>query len=120
MLEYNKQFLATYTLYQSLLKAVHDNDFQTFNQLIHTDDSNLSGYMQTSLKTLRKHQTFIQNTFNYPYSNGRIEGNHNKIKVLNRVAYGYRNLGNYIDRIVLNFNLRSTPKNHKNESQLAS
>lgn len=52
MLEYNQQFLATYTLYQSLLKAFHDNDYQAFSQLIHTDDANLSGYMQTSLKTL--------------------------------------------------------------------
>lgn len=120
MLDYNEQFLATYTLYQSLLKAIHDNDYQAFRQLINTSYSELSGYMQTSLKTLRKHQSFIQNTFIYPYSNGRIEGNHNKIKVLSRVAYGYRNLGNYIDRIILNFNLKSTPKNRKNESQLAS
>lgn len=72
--------------------------------------------MQTSLRTLRKHQTFIQNTFNYPYSNGRIEGNQNKIKVLNRVAYGYRNLGNYIDRIVLN--IRHLTKSHLTQNRL--
>ena len=72
--------------------------------------------MSVSLKTLRKHQHSIKNTFRYPFSNGRIEGNHNKIKVLNCVAYGFRNLGNYIDRIILHFNLR---KNPANENQLA-
>ncbi|WP_081503791.1 transposase [Paenisporosarcina sp. TG-14] len=44
---------------------------------------------------LRKHLLFIENSFIYLYNNGRIEGTNNKIKVLNRVAYGYRNFQNY-------------------------
>ena len=66
----------------------------------------ISNYMRTSLKTLRKHLPFIQNSFIYPYNNGRIEGINNKIKVLNRVAYGYRNFMNYKKRIILHFKLK--------------
>ncbi|HLQ74857.1 MAG TPA: transposase [Alloiococcus sp.] len=35
-----------------------------------------------------------------------MEGMNNKIKVLNRVAYGYRNFNNYKNRIILHFNLK--------------
>jgi len=37
---------------------------------------------------------------------GRIEGINNKIKVLNRVASGYRNFHNFKKRIILHFKLR--------------
>ena len=66
--------------------------------------------MRASLKTLRKHLPFIENSFIYPYNNGRIEGNKNKIKVLNRVAYGYRNFQNYRKRILLHFKLKPSVK----------
>ncbi|WP_436426901.1 transposase, partial [Kurthia gibsonii] len=48
----------------------------------------------------------IENSFMYPFNNGRIEGIHNKIKVLNRVAYGYRNFTNYRQRIFIHFKLK--------------
>nr|WP_200795847.1 transposase [Halolactibacillus halophilus] len=35
--------------------------------------------------------------------NGRTEGINNKIKVLNRGAYGYRNFKHYNNRILLHF-----------------
>ncbi|MGH2119037.1 MULTISPECIES: transposase [Aerococcus] len=34
-------------------------------------------------------------------TNGRIEGLNNKIKVLKRIAYGYRNFQNFRTRILL-------------------
>ena len=62
--------------------------------------------MNTSLKTLRKHSPYIKNSFYYTYNNGRIEGINNKIKVLNRVAYGFRNFNIYKNRILLHFKLK--------------
>ncbi|HLQ74400.1 MAG TPA: transposase, partial [Bacillota bacterium] len=56
------------------------------------------------------HLPFIENSFLYPYNNGRIEGINNKIKVLNRVAYGYRNFNHFKSRIMLNFKLRAKIK----------
>ncbi|WP_392450424.1 transposase [Staphylococcus massiliensis] len=42
------------------------------------------------------------NTLNHPMiTNGPIEGINNKIKLLKRNAYGYRNYANFRDRILL-------------------
>jgi len=41
------------------------------------------------------HLPYIKNSLKSPYHNGRIEGIKNKIKVLNRVAYGYGNFHNF-------------------------
>lgn len=71
--------------------------------------------MKTSLKTLRKHLPYVKNTFIYPYSNGKIEGINNKIKVLSRVAYGYRHFINYKNRILLHFSMK--PKNQTKTAQ---
>ncbi len=117
MLDYDDIFRLNYNTYQSLMKAVDDNDIHLLRQLVTTVHPDLTHHLKTSLKTLAKHLNYIENTFTYTYSNGRIEGNHNKIKVLNRIAYGFRNLGNYIDRITLYFNLKP---NHKKENLLAS
>ncbi|WP_192812629.1 transposase [Paenisporosarcina sp. TG-14] len=75
--------------------------------------------MRTSLKTLRKYLRFIENSFIYPYNNGRIEGINNKINVLNRVAYGYRNFQNYKNRIILPFKLKPADKQSE-QKQLRS
>src|SRR5690625_5812253 len=69
--------------------------------------------MKTSSKTLRKHLPYIKNSFIYPYNNGRIEGINNKIKVLNRVAYGYRSFTNFKNRIILHFKLKPVSSGYK-------
>ncbi|MFL2125348.1 ISL3 family transposase [Marinilactibacillus psychrotolerans] len=107
MLAYDSELKETYRVYQAILKAVEHNDSKQLRQLLDQSTSpELSGYMKTSLKTLRAHFPHIQNTFYYPYNNGKIEGINNKIKVLNRVAYGYRNFIHYKNRIILHFNLK--------------
>ena len=62
-------------------------------------DSNLAEYYECS-NTLINWQTEILNTFDYPYSNGFTEGCNNKIKVLKRNAYGYRNFKRFRNRIM--------------------
>jgi transposase len=42
----------------------------------------------------------ILNSFDYPYTNGFTEGINNKIKVLKRNAYGYRNFERFRNRIL--------------------
>jgi len=120
MLDYSPELKANYTLYQELLRAMTNRDFSTLENILERRSSMLiSSYMKTSLKTLRKHLPYIKNSFIYPYNNGRIEGINNKIKVLNRVAYGYRNFTNFKNRILLHFKFKSvqirpeTKTNHK-------
>ena len=114
MLTYSPVLKVNYDLYQSLLKAMATKDFEALKfQLNEPVNPLISSYMRTSLKTLRKHLPYIENSFIYPYNNGRIEGINNKIKVLNRVSYGYRNFQNYKKRILLHFKLKPTEFNDK-------
>jgi transposase len=41
--------------------------------------------------TLKAYKPYILAWYDYPLSNGPVEGTNNKIKVLKRQAYGYRN-----------------------------
>ena len=107
MLDYNDELKANYILYQQLLRAISDRDFKALeNTLQKPNDPMISNFMKTSLKTLKKHLPYIENSFIFPFNNGRIEGINNKIKVLNRIAYGYRNFTNYKNRIMLHFKFK--------------
>lgn len=50
---------------------------------------------------LRLWREEILNCFDYPYTNGFLEGKNNRIKVIKRTAYGYRNPQNFRQRIML-------------------
>ena len=52
-------------------------------------------------KTYLNWSTEICNSFEVPFSNGVIEGTNNKIKVLKRMAFGFRNFFNFRTRILL-------------------
>lgn len=64
---------------------------------------NLPKTMKKARKTLKKHKEEIINSFKYSFSNGPLEGINNKIKVINRTAYGYRNFYNFRLRILSSF-----------------
>ncbi len=54
----------------------------------------------------RKHQRMLRNTIYYPaFNNGAIEGINNKIKLIKRISFGYRNFNNFKARIMMIFSL---------------
>ena len=60
----------------------------------------------TCLTMLQNWENYILNAFDCPYSNGFTEGCNNTIKVLKRIAYGYRNFHNFRRRILLTLNAK--------------
>ncbi len=50
---------------------------------------------------IRRHQKAILNTIKTRISNARVEANNNKIKLIIRRGFGYRNIQNLIDMILL-------------------
>ena len=52
-------------------------------------------------KKIRRHYNSIINTVNYNLSNARLESMNNKIKVIIRKAYGFRNMQNLIDTVMI-------------------
>lgn len=63
-----------------------------------------SGLLEFKSATTAFHNwgRYIINSVVYKYSNGITEGFNNKIKVLKRNAYGFRNFDNFRKRIILN------------------
>lgn len=61
---------------------------------------------QSCLTMLQNWQDYILNAFDCPYSNGFTEGCNNSIKVLKRIAYGYRNFHNFRRRILISLNAK--------------
>lgn len=66
-----------------------------------SNQKNKKSTVKKSLKYLTKHTRSIKNALRLPYSNGKLEGKNNLIKVLQRVAFGFRNFGNMRRRIFL-------------------
>lgn len=64
------------------------------------------------LTMLQNWEKYILNAFDCLYSNGFTEGCNNAIKVIKRIAFGYRNFHNFRRRILLTLNKRepSAPK----------
>lgn len=103
LLDQSEELKATYRVAHSLREALSDNDFKRFKQtLFEAKHLPISNYLNTSIRTFKKLLPYIENTFRYPmYTNGVIEGLNNKIKVLKRNAYGYRNYAHFKARICL-------------------
>ncbi len=53
------------------------------------------------VKTLRQWHEYISNSFKLNVSNGPVEGKNNLIKTLKRISFGFRNLTNFKERIIL-------------------
>lgn len=90
IIDQNIELKETYLLYQSLLKAFKEKDKTLFLNALDNTNEHVSEYMKTSIKTLKEFQNNILNTFNHNYHNGFIEGNNNFIKVIKRIAFGFR------------------------------
>lgn len=93
--------LATYELYQELLHAIKARDPDRFFKALRHPDDNLSEYMKISVRTLLDNETGVRNALIYPWSNGVIEGTNNLIKVIKRIAFGYRSFVSFKIRILL-------------------
>lgn len=68
--------------------------------ILSAEVSNLNEF-QACLTMLSNWSKYILNAFDCPYTNGFTEGTNNKIKVIKRNAYGYRNFNNFRNRILL-------------------
>jgi len=91
----------TYLVYQQLLSSLKKNNYNLLKNTLYNYNKNISSYMKTSIKTLLEFLPFINNTFNNNFHNGYIEGNNNFIKVLKRIAFGFRFFRRFKARIMI-------------------
>lgn len=67
------------------------------------DDAEKSGQKEWRycLRAYRNWFDEITNSFDYPWNNGYVEGTHNKIKTVKRVAFGMRNFHHFRTKLLL-------------------
>ena len=95
----------TYDCYRCLREDIEKRNFEMFAFHLSYFKDKVSDRMRTSIDTCLCYLDFIKNSFTYDYSNGPIEGINNFIKVLKRIAFGYRNFANFRTRIFITRNL---------------
>nr|WP_268226892.1 ISL3 family transposase [Ligilactobacillus salitolerans] len=100
LLKMSPELAQAYKYYQDLLLAVNRKDAVLLEELLNSPQK-LPEVMKKVNKTLLKHFDEIVNSFKTSYSNGPVEGTNNKIKVIKKTAYGFRNFANFRLRILL-------------------
>lgn len=101
ILDQSNELKITYYKYQELLQSIKEKNYINFINAITNVKNSVSVYMKTSIKTLTEFKEKIHNTFNNNYHNGFIEGNNNFIKVLKRIAFGFRSFRRFKARIMI-------------------
>ncbi|SUM56572.1 Transposase [Staphylococcus microti] len=98
-------------LVQVLRESLKQCDWLRFKEtLLSVEKKKVSRGVWRVIRFYKKHLPIIQSTINNPqFNNGGIEGINNKIKLIKRVSYGYRNFDNFKARILLIFKLYQRP-----------
>ncbi|QFV01054.1 hypothetical protein LP475_04675 [Limosilactobacillus pontis] len=99
LLDFSPDLRAAYEYYQDLIATISDRSQTLLDQLIKRN--NLPNVMRRVKRTLAKHRQEIIASFYTRLTNGPIEGTNNKIKVIKRTAYGYRNFFHFRIRILI-------------------
>ena len=92
---------ATYECYQGVINSLKEKDFNKFKKIIQNQNNNISDKMKQALKLYNENIKYIEDSFKYEINNGIIEGTNNLIKILKRIAFGYRKYEHFISRIFL-------------------
>ena len=112
LLYFNDDLRSAYHLKELFYEILDCDDKKKGKELLSkwiliAQNSRLKDY-QDCATTLQNWSKSIFNTFDYPYTNGFTEGCNNKIKVLKRNAYGYRNFNRFRKRILHMFNYKKS------------
>lgn len=113
MLYDSSRLLTAYSLKEQFFKVLDSSDSKSARTalshwIMAAQNSGLPKFIACG-NTMVHWSTGILNSFDCPYTNGFTEGANNKIKVLKRNAYGYRNFRRFRNRILHMFSL-STQK----------
>ncbi|MEK0175410.1 ISL3 family transposase, partial [Tetragenococcus halophilus] len=92
---------ASYDVYQGLMEAFEKRKAQQFFDIIDQLPQMLEEPFRKSLRFLTKYRRAITLSFTQPYSNGKLEGKNNLIKVIQRIAFGFRTFQHLRKRVLI-------------------
>ena len=90
-----------YGIYQDFLYVFQQKKKESFLSLLEKYRYCKNPYISRTLKTYRKLADQIIHSLDSPFSNGVVEGFNQKIKLIKRISYGYRNFYNLRRRILI-------------------
>ena len=103
LIKENSQLEKSYHVMQGIRESLKNGDYNQFLTIINERVPMPKG-IRKALTTFKKYAKYIKNTMAYPeYTNGHIEGINNKLKLIKRVAYGYRKFKNFRLRALIIF-----------------
>lgn len=88
-------------MYRTSNRVQAEEQFNNILTLL--EDADFSHYFGPFRKTLLEWQEYILNYFTNRTTNAFTEGVHTKIKMMKRVSFGFRNINNYIAKMMLAF-----------------
>ena len=122
ILEQDPVLKNTYSVVNQLRYYIKNNDISSLKAYLEEVQlSMVYPKLQTVIRTFKKYILMIENTIEYKnITNGPIEGINNKIKLIKRVSFGYRNYNHLRNRIILCSRLyASTTKKEVKQSEIA-
>ena len=105
MLSYSEELKENWLAFQNMYSSFDTRDSIRFFGWLRRYDGKLDKKLATVIETFLKIKSYIKNSFRTSLSNGVLEGINNKIKLIKRIAYGYRSFFNLRLRIMLCFTL---------------
>lgn len=104
MLSYSDDLRQAYNLKEKFYKLCHESNFEEQkvmfgNWILYAQNTKLKEF-DACITAFCNWSKEILNAFKYHYSNGPTEGKNNKIKVLKRVCFGFRNFNRFRNRIL--------------------
>lgn len=101
LLSYSEDLRTAYRFIQLLRYHFVKRDNEGFQETLKTISATLPQGFKKKFKVFHRYRSGIANAFKVGLSNGVTEGINNKIKLIKRIAFGYRNFYNFRARIYL-------------------
>lgn len=105
LINYSEELRRVYNEKEALLNIIHSGEkYGAIDKLNKWVKDNLDSNYEVLTECAKTYTNWIKeirNSLLVPYSNGVTEGYNNKIKVLKRIAFGFRNFQNFRARILL-------------------
>lgn len=101
LLSYTEELRKAYQFVQLLRYYFNKREYESFHEILKNIDPALPQTFRKKFTIFSRYRSGIQNAFKVSLSNGVTEGLNNKIKLIKRIAFGYRNFYNFRARIYL-------------------
>lgn len=95
LLTYNKELKEAYRFIQLLRYHFTKRIYEGFQEIIKTMIFTLPQSFKKKFQIFHHYHSEIANTFKLKLFNGATEGLNNKIKLIKRIAFSYRNFYNF-------------------------